>query len=108
MSKDESWVRDRDEPFGTLLSYCRTYLHPEIYYDNFETLKYACSLPEEEQNVDTKQFKVELRRVAAGDREGLPDGALSKAAEYDDGSEEKFVRRLWTEVFPDEPLPVKG
>ncbi|MBM7791379.1 hypothetical protein [Tenggerimyces flavus] len=77
-------MRDREKPFGTLLGYCRTYVHPEVYYDAFETLKYACSLPEEEQNVDTKQFKVELRRVVVGDRAAAMDRTV-----------------------PDEPLPTK-
>lgn len=100
------WVRNGDKPFGTLLSHCRTYIHPEVYYDNFETLKYACGFPEGEMDEITKQFKDELRRVIVGDRDELAKGALSKAAEYDDGSEEKFVKRLWTELFPDEPLPL--
>jgi hypothetical protein len=103
----DSWVRDRDKPFATLLSYCGTYLHPDVYYGGLEQLKYACSLPEEEQNIDTKQFIAELRRVIVGDRDELPKDAIFKACYYDDGSEEKFVKRLWSELFPNEPLPTK-
>ncbi len=102
------WVRDREKPFGTLLSYCRTYLHPDDYYGGLEQLRYACNLPEAEQLADTKQFLVELRRVIVGDTEGLPKGALSKAAQYDDGSDDAFVKRVWTELFPGEPLPTEG
>ncbi|MBM7791378.1 hypothetical protein [Tenggerimyces flavus] len=106
MSSDV-WVRDRDRPFGTLLSYCGTYLHPEVYYSGMRSLVYACNLPEDEQHPDTKQFLVELERVIVGDAEGLAEDALFKAAEYDDGSDEAFVTRVWTEIFPGKPLPTR-
>jgi hypothetical protein len=50
---------------------------------------------------------VELRRVLVGDRDELPKDAIFKACYYDDGSEEKFLKRLWSELFPNEPLPTK-
>ena len=102
------WVRDGDKPFGTLLSYCGTYLHPDVYYDGIEDLKLQCSKADADLAPETKQFKSELRRVIVGDRDELPKDALFKACYYEDGSEEAFVTRLWTELFPDEPLPTKG
>lgn len=37
-----------------------------------------------------------------------PTGRFFKACYYEDGSEEAFVRRLWTDLFPGEPLPTRG
>ena len=34
-----------------------------------------------------------------------PEGALARATEYEDGSQEKFLARLWRDLYPDEPLP---
>jgi hypothetical protein len=99
------WVRDGEKPFGTLLSHLGTYVHPEVHYKNFPVLKQACGRPV--LSAVTMRFKDELRQVIVGDRDELPEGAIAKAAEYDDGSEEAFVKRLWTELFPDEPLPTK-
>lgn len=102
---DERWVTDADRPFATLLSYARTYLHPEVYNDAIDDLRYLTSRPESRQDPDTRRFKAELRRVIIGDTAGLPAKALSDAAEYDDGDLYTFARRLWRELFPDEPLP---
>lgn len=99
------WVAEPDQPFATLLSYARTYLHPEVYNDAFDDLRYLVGLPEERQDPDTRRFKAELRLVILGRTEGLPPGALSEAAEYDDGDQDAFVRRVWRELFPGEPLP---
>ncbi|MBM7791380.1 hypothetical protein [Tenggerimyces flavus] len=104
----DTWVRGGDKPFGTLLSYCGTYLHPDDYYGGLEQLRLQVSVPEEERHPDTKQFLVELRRVIVGDTEGLPKDALFEAAQYDDGSDDAFVKRVWAQLFPDEPLPTKG
>jgi hypothetical protein len=34
----------------------------------------------------------------------LPDDELSDAVEYDDGSDERFLRRLWRDLYGDEPV----
>lgn len=101
------WVRDADKPFGTLLSYCSTYLHPDVYYGGLEDLKLQTGKPEDEWAPETKQFVAELKRVIVGDRDGLPEDAIFKACYYDDGSDEAFVKRVWGELFPNEPLPTK-
>ncbi len=41
--------------------------------------------------------RVELRR-AIRDPSQLPDGALLTAAEFGDGSDEEFLRRLWGDL----------
>lgn len=107
MSKtnEQQWVAEPGRPFATLLSYARTYLHPEVYNDAIDDLRYLVGLPEEQQDPDTRRFKAELRLVILGQTDGLPPGALSEAAEYDDGDQDAYVRRLWRELFPGEPLP---
>jgi hypothetical protein len=48
-------------------------------------------------------FKAELRRALA-DPSQLPAGELDEAVEYDDGSDEKFLRRLWHDLYGNEPI----
>jgi hypothetical protein len=48
-------------------------------------------------------FKAELRQALA-DPSQLPDDELSYAVQYDDGSPEKFLRRLWRDLYGDEPV----
>ena len=104
-TNEHRWVAGSDHRFATLLSYARTYLHPEVYNDAIDDLRYLLRQPEERQDPDTRRFKAELRMVILGQTEGLAPGALSEAAEYDDGDQDAFVRRLWRELFPNEPLP---
>jgi hypothetical protein len=49
-------------------------------------------------------FKAELRRALA-DPSRPPAGELDDAVEYNDGSDEKFLRRLWHDLYGDEPIP---
>ena len=48
-------------------------------------------------------FKSELRK-ALKDPGQLPGHELSESVEYGDGSDEAFLRRLWHELYGDEPL----
>lgn len=34
----------------------------------------------------------------------LPDDELFKAVDYGDGSDERFLRRLWDNLYGDEPV----
>jgi hypothetical protein len=45
----------------------------------------------------------ELRQALA-DPGALPDDELSAAVEYDDGSDEKFLRRRWRDLYGDEAV----
>jgi hypothetical protein len=47
-------------------------------------------------------FKEELGE-ALDDPSRLPDDELFKAVEFDDGSNEAFLRRLWRDLYGDEP-----
>ena len=40
---------------------------------------------------------------ALADPEQLPDNELFKAVQYDDGSNEAFLRRLWRDLYGDQP-----
>ena len=47
---------------------------------------------------EIRVFKAELRQ-ALTDPSQLPAGELDDAVEYDDGSDEKFLRRLWHDLY---------
>jgi len=45
----------------------------------------------------------ELRQALANPGQ-LPTGELDNAVEYNDESEETFLRRLWRDLYGDEPI----
>ncbi len=47
-------------------------------------------------------FKAELRQ-ALRDPSQLPGDELSESVEHSDGSDEAFLRRLWRDLYADEP-----
>jgi hypothetical protein len=58
--------------------------------------------------VRTGSSRLALRRwaelqEALADPEQLPDNELFKAVQYDDGSNEAFLRRLWRDLYGDQP-----
>ncbi|GAA5009232.1 hypothetical protein [Actinopolymorpha pittospori] len=52
-------------------------------------------------------FKEQLI-AAIVDLDQVPDGALFDAAMHSDGSGDKLLRRLWRDLYPDEPVPRGG
>jgi hypothetical protein len=52
-------------------------------------------------------FKDDLRRAIVDPSE-LPEWELYREVQFDDGSAEKFLRRLWRDLYPDEPVPGQG
>jgi hypothetical protein len=42
--------------------------------------------------------------LLSGEADKLPEYALFTAAQYDDGSDEAFLRRLWRQLYGDEPV----
>jgi hypothetical protein len=48
-------------------------------------------------------FKAELQQALA-DPSQLPNGELDDAVEYNDENDEKFLRRLWRDLYGDEPV----
>jgi hypothetical protein len=98
---NHSWRRDKNSPFAFFLQVIDTYLHPESDY-RLEGLTEWLRDGEPPETV--ARFKDEFRRLLSGELDQLPGGALSTAAEYEDGSDEAFLRRLWHELYGDEPV----
>ena len=98
------WQDNPDAPFATLLSIIETHCHPEAWEGAYEQLHRRVSradLPE------AARFKHELQQ-AISDPALLPEDALFLAAQYDDGSDEAFLHRLWRDLYGDEPPPQKA
>ena len=92
------WTRYPDGPFVTLISVTTTYLHPEA--DNLESLQRRAR---RENDEEMHTFKAELRE-AIKHPERLPDNELSRHVQYEDGSPEAFLQRLWHDLYGDEPI----
>jgi len=101
---NHSW-RDPDSPFAFFLTVIDTYLHPESAYGVDDL---AAWLKDGEPQEEISRFKDEFRQLLSGKLNQLPDYALFTAAEFDDGSDEAFLRRLWHELYGDEPVPSGG
>ncbi len=96
------WVRNPQGPFATLIAVAAAYCHPEVYNDAYAELveRVQSAAPEDEQ---IRILKEELREALA-DPSRLPDDEFSRAVQYDDGSSEAFLRRLWRDLYGDEPV----
>lgn len=92
------WKRRPDGPFATLIRIATTYLHPEA--DDLESLQ---RLAKRENDKEMYAFKAELRE-AIKDPSQLPDDELSKHVRYEEGSPEAFLRRVWRDLYGDEPV----
>jgi hypothetical protein len=91
------WERDPGGPFATLISVASNYLDPENY--DLESLQ---RLAAHEGDARMQVFKAELRQ-ALRDPGLLPGDELFESVEYGDGSDEAFLRRLWRDLYGDEP-----
>jgi hypothetical protein len=101
------WLKDPSAPFATFLAIIQTYYHPEARNKNFEELIEMARAGRGGEEMAT--FKSELERLVRGDREGLRNGAISDATEYDDwNTDEEFLDWLWQELYPGEPVPGTG
>ena len=92
------WNEHPEGPFVTLIRVATNYLHPEMY--DPESLQL---LAQRENDPEMQIFKQELRE-AIRDPSQLPGDELSRNVQYDDGSPEKFLRRLWRDLYGDEPV----
>ena len=96
------WERHPDGPFATLIAVATTYCGPDAYdgaYQDLVRRARAADVDDDEMRV----FKAELRQALA-DTGALPDEELFEAVEYDDGSDERFLRRVWRDLYGDEPV----
>jgi hypothetical protein len=96
------WERHPDGPFATLIAVATTYLHPENY--DIDALK---RLVKRQDVQEIQVFKSELREALI-DPSRLPGDELSESVEYDDGSDEAFLRRLWHDLYGDESPEATG
>jgi hypothetical protein len=95
------WRKNPEAPFYELLSTVNSYCHPES--GDMEELAEIIKLPE------TGEWRIRFKeehRMALLDPSQIPHPkALSRAAGYDDGNDLRFLRRLWRDLYPDEPVP---
>lgn len=94
------WARNPHGPFATLIAVAATYCHPESYHDAYADLIDRAQSPTPDDD-EIRVFKAELQRALA-DPSRLPDDELFKAVDYGDGSDERFLRRLWRDLYGDE------
>ena len=92
------WKRHPDGPFATLIRIATTYLHPEA--DDLESLQ---KLAKREGDEEMRTFKAELRQ-AIQNPALVPTKELSEHVQYEDGSPQVFLRRLWRDLYGDEPV----
>lgn len=96
------WAKNPQGPFATLIGVAATYCHPEAYDEAYEDLIGRAQSPESDDD-EILVFKRELQEALA-DPSRLPDDELFKAVDYGDGSDERFLRRLWHDLYGDEPI----
>ena len=97
------WIRHPDGPFVTLIAVAATYLHPEA--DEPELLQERAK--DDDSDPEIRVFKTELRQAITHPGQ-LPGDELFRHVQYDDGSDEKFLRRLWRDLYGDEPVTAPG
>ena len=100
MYPNHYWRRDKDAPFSFFLETIDTFCHPESGMTVDDLAEWA----RHRDTGEAARFKDEFRRLLSGELDQLPKGALGTAAEYEDGSDEAFLRRLWREIYGDEPV----
>jgi len=97
------WERHPDGPFATLIAVTATYCSPDAYdgaYEDLVSRARAAKAADDEM----RAFKDELRQ-ALTDPMQLPEGELDDAVEYNEESDEKFLRRVWRGLYGGEPAP---
>ena len=83
-------------PFVTLIAVAAAYCSPDAYDGAYDDLISRVRAPDPGDE-EIRAFTAELRQALA-DPGQLPGGELSAAVEYDDGSDEAFLRRLWHDL----------
>lgn len=95
------WERHPRGPFVTLIAVAATYCSPDACDGDYENLISRARKPDPSDE-EICAFTAELRRALA-DPGQLPGGELAAAVEYDDGSDEAFLLRLWHDLYGDRP-----
>jgi hypothetical protein len=79
----------------------RCLCHPEAYHGAYQDLIDRAQSPAPDDE-EIRLFKKELREALAGPGR-LPGDELFRAVDYGDGNDERFLRRLWHDLYGDEP-----
>ncbi len=95
------WERHPDGPFATLIAVAATYCTPEAYGGAYDDLISRARAPGPDDE-EIGAFKAELQQALA-DPGQLPADELFDAVDYGDGSDEAFLRRLWRDLYGDQP-----
>jgi hypothetical protein len=95
------WERHPDGPFATLIAVAATYWTPEAYDGAYGDLISRARAPDPDDE-EIRAFKAEMQQALA-DPGQLPDDELFDAVDYGDGSDEAFLRRLWHDLYGDQP-----
>jgi hypothetical protein len=88
-----------DQPYATLLRLVAAHCHPDrdaMAYPRLVLRAGSCT-PE------MIRFKDQLRDLLNGGPHRLPDGVLYTAAGYDEDDDRTFLRRLWHDLYGDQP-----
>ena len=97
------WRDNPDAPYAALMEIVAAYCHPEnMDWPGLHDLVNDPAKYNAED--DVRRFKRELHELLT-DPDKIPRAALSDAADFGDGTEERFLKRLWRELYPDEPVP---
>ena len=72
---------------------------PDADAEDYERLKRLAGRDDDQR---MRVFKQELRQALA-DPGQLPEGELDNAVEFTDEDEAAFLRRLWRDLYGDEP-----
>jgi hypothetical protein len=96
------WKRDPGAPFGLLIRIATACLHPEA--GQLGELQLRARRPGDEE---MRAFKAELR-AAVSDPGRVPGDELSRHVECEDGSPGAFLRRLWRDLYGEEPPAAAG
>ena len=95
------WERHPLGPFVTLITVAATYCGPDAYEGAYDDLINRARAPEPDDE-EIGAFKAELQQALA-DPSQLPGEELSHAVEYGDCSDEAFLRRLWHDLYGEQP-----
>ncbi len=93
--------RHPDGPFATLIAVAATYCSPEAYEGAYDDLISRARAPDPGDQ-EIRAFTAELQQALA-DPGQLPGDELFDAVDYGDGSDEAFLRRLWQDLYGDQP-----
>ena len=95
------WERHPDGPFVTLITVAATYCSPDACDGDYDDLISRAREPDPDDE-EIRVFKAELRQALADP--GQPPGdELSAAVEYGHGGDEAFLRRLWHDLYGEQP-----